>query len=88
MTTERNSAREDSSTPPTGYAPKAEPTETSIGKIGNYYGGLSVRSDGTRHEWGIENYDGTDWEEIPESLYSALTAFEASRRNCIKTVNI
>lgn len=52
--------------------------ETEIGNIGNYYGGLSVKSeaDGT-FWWGIENYDGTKWEQIPQSLYDELVKFGA-----------
>lgn len=48
-----------------------------IGSIGNYYGGLSVKKDGNRMFWSIENYDGDRWEEIPEYLYRALLKFEA-----------
>ena len=50
--------------------------ETGIGSIGNYYGGLSVKveSDGT-FWWGIENYCGTEWEQIPQSLYDELVKF-------------
>ena len=50
--------------------------ETEIGSIGNYYGGLSVKveSDGT-FWWGIENYCGTEWEQIPQSLYDELVKF-------------
>jgi len=50
-----------------------------IGNIGNYYGGLFVMAESGQCYWGIENYDGTDWEEIPESLFCALTAFEDHR---------
>lgn len=50
----------------------------SIGSIGNYYGGLWVKEQDGRFYWGIESYDGTDWQEIPESLYRALLEFETS----------
>ena len=50
--------------------------ETGIGSIGNYYGGLSVKTepDGT-FWWGIENYNPTTWEQIPQSLYDELVKF-------------
>lgn len=50
-----------------------------IGSIGNYYGGLSVKEDNGKYFWSIENYDGEDWEEIPQSLYDELTKFENER---------
>ena len=53
--------------------------EKEIGGIGNYYGGLCVgRLDG-RFYWAINNYDGYYWEEIPESLYRELIAFEEKK---------
>lgn len=45
-----------------------------IGTIGNYYGGLSVKEEGGKFYWTIENYDGHEWEEISESLYRKLLA--------------
>lgn len=51
----------------------------TVGEIGNYYGGLAVRKNGNKFEWGIENWDGTNWEEIPEYLYQALIKFEDER---------
>lgn len=53
--------------------------ETSIGEICNYYGGLSVKKEDGKYFWGIENYDGTEWEEITEQLYSNLISFEEKR---------
>lgn len=50
--------------------------ERGIGTIGNYYGGLSVKEEAGRFYWSIENYSGDDWEEIPESLYRELMAFQ------------
>lgn len=50
---------------------------TTIGSIGNYYGALSVKSRDGKYWWSIENHDGHQWEEIPESLYRELMAFEA-----------
>jgi hypothetical protein len=46
-----------------------------IGNIGNYYGDLQVRVDQGKFYWGIDNYDGVDWEEITEELYCALIKF-------------
>ena len=57
------------------------PNETSIGNIGNYYGGLSVKAEEGKHYWSIENYDGHDWQEIPESLYRSLLEYEARRNS-------
>jgi hypothetical protein len=53
--------------------------ETSIGTIGNYYGGLSVMKEGEKYFWGIENYNGTEWEEIPKKMYDRLISFEKQR---------
>jgi hypothetical protein len=53
--------------------------EKSIGTIGNYYGGLSVKKEGEKYFWGIENYDGTEWEEIPKTMYDGLISFEKQR---------
>jgi hypothetical protein len=49
----------------------------SVGNIGNYYGDLSVKKDDDgKFWWSIENWDGHGWEQIPESLYNELIAFE------------
>lgn len=63
--------------------PNTEPTNyiRSIGGIGNYYGGLSVKAKGGKYFWAIENYDGVSWEEIPADLFTALNALEDSRGN-------
>ena len=55
------------------------PIETRIGEIGNYYGGLSIKRDGERRYWSIENYDGHGWDEIPADLYDALLNYESAR---------
>jgi len=47
-----------------------------IGDIGNYYGCLEVKVENGKYFWGIENWDGTHWQEIPEYLYAALNKFE------------
>lgn len=48
----------------------------SIGSIGNYYGSLEVKEEDGKFFWSIEDHYGHDWEEIPESLYRELIAFE------------
>lgn len=53
-----------------------EENEQSIGDIGNTYGGLSVKTEQGKFYWSIEDYDGHDWDEIPESLYLALVEYE------------
>lgn len=49
--------------------------EFGVGNIGNYYGGLVVKSENDKYYWSITNYNGDSWEEIPEYLYDALVAF-------------
>ena len=49
--------------------------ERDIGAIGNYYGGLTVKTENNKFYWGIENWDGTLWEEIPESLFNELNVY-------------
>ena len=51
---------------------EAEP----IGNIGNYYGQLSIKTENGKFYWGIEDWDGTSWEEIPEDLYLTLRRYE------------
>jgi len=48
----------------------------AIGEIGNYYGCLEIKQEDGKFYWAIEDYDGTDWEEIPDYLYTALSKFE------------
>ena len=61
---------------------EGEPVEdhepVGVGKIGNYYGGLSLKREGGVDFWSIENYDGDDWEAIPASLANELRALSAS----------
>ena len=65
--------------PATDYH-KHENREQGIGDIGNYYGGLSVKTEDGKHYWSIENYSGHDWSEIPESLYRAPVEYENARQ--------
>ena len=53
--------------------------ETSIGGIGNYYGDLLVKKENDKFYWGIENWNGTYWEEIPKKLYNCLIEYENER---------
>jgi hypothetical protein len=46
-----------------------------IGNIGNYYGVLEVKEEEGHFYWGIENWNGTHYQEIPKSLYDELIAF-------------
>lgn len=50
--------------------------ERDIGKIGNYYGCLTVKAEGGRFFWSIENWNGHGWEEIPKFLFDALIRFD------------
>ena len=47
-----------------------------IGGIGNYYGSLHIRVGNGVHQWGIENYNGFFWEDIPKSLYDEMVKFQ------------
>ncbi len=49
-----------------------------VGNIGNYYGGLEVKEEDGKFYWSIENWDGSEWEEITETLYRALLAHDAT----------
>ena len=61
-----------------------EDTRDRIGSIGNAYGALEVRklviNGKETFEWGIDNWGGTYWEEIPKYLYEALMKYEKRRR--------
>lgn len=52
---------------------------TEIGNICNHYGGLYVKHYDGQYFWGIENYNGTAWERIPESLYNELIKFNSGQ---------
>jgi hypothetical protein len=51
-----------------------------IGDIGNYYGSLKVKQEHCKFAWSIENFDGDEWEEIPEYLFAALNRFEDGKK--------
>ena len=50
-----------------------------IGSIGNYYGCLEVKKEDGKFYWGIEDWSGIGWEEIPKNLFNELNAFEDQR---------
>ena len=56
-------------------------SQQGIGLIGNYYGGVEVCEKDGQFYWGVENFDGIEWEEIPESLYDELIKFEKENPN-------
>ncbi len=62
----------------------ANASQRSIGGIGNYYGDLSVKTEGGKHFWSIfdasgNRDEGHSWEEIPADLFAALNAYEDSK---------
>lgn len=59
----------------------SELKQTDIGEIGNYYGGLEVRTDGKKFEWSITDYFGDSWEEISENLYNELMKHNESLKS-------
>lgn len=51
--------------------------ETEISRLnGNYYGTIYVRQTENGYEACVENWDGFDWQKIPEYLYEALKQFQ------------
>lgn len=52
--------------------------ERVIGNIGNYYGSLTVKMDSDKFYWHIEDWDGHERQEIPESLFIELNKFQDS----------
>lgn len=53
--------------------------EKLIGDIGNYYGGLTIKDVDGEYFWSIENWNGHEWERIPESLYKELLKFQEEK---------
>lgn len=62
--------------------------EIRIGEIGNYYGGLYVKKKKKEFFFGIENYSGTHWELISESLYNQLLDHNDSSEGNISKDNM
>lgn len=55
--------------------------EIIIGTINNAYGHLWLRRvDKDCYQWGIENWNGTEWENIPLYLAKALIKFEEQHK--------
>ena len=52
-----------------------------IGEIGNCYGDLKVAQQDSRFFWAIENWNGHEWEEIPEYLFVALNRFQDEKKH-------
>ena len=50
--------------------------QRQIGNIRNYYGALSLRKTEDGYQWSIENWDGQNWENIPDYLAEALLRYE------------
>lgn len=65
---------------PTNARPPEDTAPRGIGEIGNFYGGLSVKTENGKHYWSIENYNGENWEEIPPELFYVLNAFKDSNK--------
>ena len=55
-------------------------SERMIGTISNYYGSLSVKEDDGKYFWGIDDFNGIRWEEIPKSLYDELMKFQDQKQ--------
>ncbi len=58
---------------------KHDEDERGIGGIGNTYGGLSIIKSEGLYQWCIEDCCGTEWEQIPKSLFDELNKFQDSR---------
>lgn len=59
-----------------------------IGKIENYYGGLYVQEKDGKFYWGIENWDGISFQDIPKELYDALVKYEDERNRVLELSQI
>jgi hypothetical protein len=48
-------------------------SETSVGEIGNYYGGLNIKAENGKPYWGIRDWDSeVGWEPCPLPVFLAL----------------
>lgn len=43
-----------------------------VGACGNYYGGIALKKEDGKYFWSIEDYDGNNWYEISEKLFTIL----------------
>lgn len=48
-----------------------------VGACDNYYGGLAVKKEDGKYFWSIENYDGHNWYEISEKLFTIFLEEES-----------
>ncbi len=53
-----------------------DPSSRRIGTIGNCYGCLEVKQEGSCFYWAIDCQSGYYWEQIPEYLYTTLNRFQ------------
>jgi len=58
---------------------KEKDFEMTVGTIANFYGELIVKKENGKFHWGIENYDGIQWKEIPQKLFDTLVLYEYDR---------
>lgn len=71
---------------PTKRKPMNDTKETKdmkplgIGEIRNYYGGLYIMAKDGSYYWSIEDYNGSEWQEIPYYLFEALCKFEKIKK--------
>ena len=50
-----------------------EGIQIPIGKIRNYYGGISIMKTDDKYYWGIQDWDDNyEWHEISQELYTIL----------------
>jgi len=50
-----------------------------IGGNRDYYDFITVKQEGDKFYWSIEDHSGRRWEEIPGYLYGALIKYEIER---------
>lgn len=70
-----------------GYNSKSKPGEYEFMRLrpSNYYGTLMALSTKGRFFWGVENYNGTSWEEIQQPLYRAIVEHHAANESEVES---
>lgn len=59
---------------------EAEVMTIEVRGIGNYYGGLYVKSEvNGKYYWGIEDFNDLEYKEIPKSLYDEIIKYNESK---------